>query len=184
MKNGSKRRPLVAIIGDGGAPAESLVYEAARAAGRAAVDRGFRVVSGGLGGIMEAAFMGARESAAYREGDTLAIVPQVDPSLANEYADVVLATGLGHVRNSLVANSDAVVAIGGGAGTLCEMSFAWMFGRLIVAVPISGWSRKLADQRLDDKIRHPDIPDDRIYSAPSAAEALDLVVRLLPRYRR
>ena len=31
-----------------------------------------------------------------------------------------VTTGLGHLRNSLVAHTDAVIAIGGGGGTMCH----------------------------------------------------------------
>lgn len=178
-----ERRALVAVIGDGGAAPSERSYEEACRVGRLAVDRGYRVASGGLGGVMEAAFRGARESASYRDGDTVAILPHSDPSRANAFADIVICTGLGHLRNAIVASSDAVVALGGGAGTLSEISFAWMQGRLVVALELSGWSQELADRRLDDKVRHPGIPEDRIFSARDADEALDLVDRWLPRYR-
>ena len=87
---------------------------------------------------MEAACKGAHASARYREGDTIGVLPHFDPAEANPWVDIVLATGLDHARNGLVANADAVVAVGGGAGTLCEMTFAWMYKRLIVAVAVPG----------------------------------------------
>jgi len=36
-------------------------------------------------------------------------------------------------RNLLVSQADAVVAVGGGAGTLSEIALAWMYFRLIIA---------------------------------------------------
>ncbi|MFN7973135.1 MAG: acyl-CoA synthetase [Acidobacteriota bacterium] len=177
------RRATVAIIGDGGAAEGTPVYEAARAAGRLAVDRGYRVVSGGLGGVMEAAFRGARDGARYQDGDTIAILPKLDPGRANDWADIAIPTGLGHQRNALVAASDAVIAIGGGAGTLCEIAFAWMFGRLVIAIPLSGWARELADRRLDDKVRFATIPEDRIFSAATPEGALEICALWIERYR-
>jgi uncharacterized protein (TIGR00725 family) len=56
--------------------------------------------------------------AAYREGDTIAILPGEDPAAASPHADIVICTGLGSYRNGIVGRSDAVVAVGGGAGTL------------------------------------------------------------------
>ena len=47
---------------------------------------------------------------------------------------------VGAYRNALVANSEAVVAVGGGAGTLSEIAFAWQFNRLILAVGGEGQS--------------------------------------------
>ena len=56
--------------------------------------------------------------AAYKEGDTVAILPGEDPAAASPHADIVICTGLGSYRNGIVGRSDAVIAVGGGAGTL------------------------------------------------------------------
>ena len=179
----SPRRPLVAVIGDGEAVPGSGVYESAERIGQLCVDEGFRLVSGGLGGVMEAAFSGAHRSSRYQEGDTLAVLPGEDPGRANPFADIALATGLGHLRNALVASADAVIAVGGGAGTLSEVTFAWMRGRLIVALATSGWAAELGGRRLDGRVRHPNVPDDRIYEASSPEEAVRIVRTRLPLYR-
>jgi len=178
------RRRIVAVIGDAGAAPEGAAYVAAFETGRLAVDAGFRVLTGGLGGVMEAACKGAHASDRYREGDTIGILPHFDPDEANAWADIVIATGLDHARNGLVANADAVVAIGGGAGTLCEMTFAWMYKRLIVAIAVPGWSADLADRRLDHRVRCAGVEDDRIFAADDARQAIAIVVGRLPDYAR
>jgi hypothetical protein len=101
-------------------------------------------------------------------------------------ADRVLAllSGLDHLRNSLVAQADAVVAIGGGAGTLTEIGLAWIYRRLIVALRVEGWSGELADRRIDERIRHPDIADDRVFGASHAVEAADIVTARIGEYGR
>ena len=175
------RRAVISVIGDAGVQPGSATYEMACDVGRLAVDAGFRVMTGGLGGVMEAACKGAHASALYREGDTIGILPQLDPAAANPWVDIVLATGLDHARNTLVANADAVVALGGGAGTLSEMAFAWMFKRLIVAVRGLGWADRLGDQRLDARARC-DLDDDRVYSAEDGHQAMLIVVEKLPFY--
>jgi uncharacterized protein (TIGR00725 family) len=118
--------------------------------GRGLVDAGCRVVTGGLGGVMAAALRGAASSAAYRDGDTLALLPGADPCDANPYASVVIATGLGHHRNGVVAAADAVVAVGGGAGTLSEASLAWVWGRgpVVVLTGVAGLTAGLAGRDL------------------------------------
>ena len=118
-------RKMISIIGDSKIEKDGKKYRLAFSMGKALVDNGYRVASGGLGGVMEAAFEGARSSEFYREGDTVAILPMFDRKLASDAADIVIATGLDVYRNVIVANSDAVIAIGGGAGTLAEMSNAW-----------------------------------------------------------
>lgn len=178
------RRPMIAVIGNAGVAPGSECYEAARATGRLAVDHGYRIVTGGLGGVMEAASLGAHESAQYREGDTVGILPQDDPGEANLWVDVVIATGMNHARNALVANADAVIAIGGGAGTLSEIAFAWTLRRLIVALELPGWAEKLAGSPLDERLRYPDIPDDQIFSSKTPTGALELISERLPQYNK
>ncbi len=176
------RRPMIAVVGNAKASPETDA--AARETGRLAVDHGYRIVTGGLGGVMEAACRGAHESERYHEGDTVAILPHDDPRHANPWSDVVIATGMNHARNALVANADAVIAIGGGAGTLSEIAFAWTLRRLVIALTLPGWAERLAGAPLDYRVRYPDIPDDQIFAAASPAAALQLVTARLPQYSK
>ncbi|HEX3477145.1 MAG TPA: TIGR00725 family protein [Kofleriaceae bacterium] len=178
------RRRMVAVIGDGGIAAGSSKYVLAREVGRVLCERGFRIVTGGLGGVMEAASLGARESSAWTPGSVIALLPGFDPDHANPYADVVIPTGLDHLRNSLVVQADAVVAIGGGAGTLTEIGLAWIYRRLIVALRVEGWSGELADRRIDERIRYAEIVDDRVFGASDAVEAADIVTARIDEYGR
>lgn len=171
-----KRRPLVAVIGDARVEPGGTKDRLAEEVGRLLVDAGFRVLTGGLGGVMEAACRGARSSSRYQSGDTVAVLPGHDPGEANEFVDVAIASGLDHVRNSIVAHADAVIAIGGGAGTMSEICLAWIYKRLIVALRVEGWSGKIADQRVDERVRYPDEPEDRVFGATSAADAVRTVV--------
>jgi hypothetical protein len=169
------RRPLIAVIGDAtldsGSPKERLAEDI----GRALVDAGYRVLTGGLGGVMEAACRGARSSPKYQQGDTIALVPGHDPNEANPFVDVAIASGLDHARNSVVAHADALVAIGGGAGTLSEICFGWIYKRLIVGLRVDGWSGKLADQQVDDRVRYPEVPDDRVFGADQAHQVVEVL---------
>ena len=119
----------VAVIGPGdAAPAELAVAEEV---GARLVDLGATVVTGGLGGVMEAASRGAKS----RRGLTIGLLPGLDRSEANGWVDVAIATGLGEIRNALIVRtSDALVAIGGGAGTLSEIGFALKLGRPVIGI--------------------------------------------------
>jgi uncharacterized protein (TIGR00725 family) len=93
--------------------------------------RGVVLVCGGLGGVMEAACRGAKEAG----GLTVGILPGLDRSDANPFVDVVIATGLGEARNALVVNAaDAVIAVGGGYGTLTEIGLALRAGKRVVGL--------------------------------------------------
>jgi uncharacterized protein (TIGR00725 family) len=177
-----QRRKLVAVIGDASLPPGSLKDAIAEETGRLLVDAGFRVLTGGLGGVMEAACRGARASVRYQSGDTVAVLPGHDPGDANPFADIVIPSGLDHVRNSIVAHADAVIAIGGGAGTMSEICLAWIYKRLIVAIRVDGWSGRIADQRVDERVRYPNEPDDRVFGAASAADAVSIVADRVGRF--
>ena len=143
------RRPVVAVIGNSQASAEAL--RIAEKLGRLVVEHGWRLVTGGLGGVMEAASRGAHRASGYREGDVIGILPGSNPALGNRWVDIAIPTGMGHARNVLVvATADAVVAIGGGAGTLSEMALAWQLGRPLVGLLVAGHSLRFAGQALDD----------------------------------
>lgn len=178
------RKPVVAVIGNKAIGKEGIRYRLAFETGKALVDNGYRVQSGGLGGVMEAVFAGARESENYKEGDTVALVPSFDTETANRYADIVVPTGLDIMRNALVANADAVIGVGGGAGTLCEFAFAWSMKRLILAYKNSGgWSEKLAGTRIDDTVRYPDLTDDKVFAVSSPEEAMAVLREKIGLYK-
>jgi uncharacterized protein (TIGR00725 family) len=140
-------------------------------------------MTGGLGGVMEAACLGAHQAGAYREGDTLALLPGHDAHTANAQADIVIPTGLGHGRNVLMAQADALVAIGGGAGTLSEIALAWTHRRLVLAYRLPGWSGRVADAPLDDRPRFRALPQDKVFGVDSASEAVATLGAQLPEYR-
>ena len=125
--------------------------------GRLLAERGCTVVCGGRGEVMAAAARGAKSAG----GTTIGILPGTDRRDANEWIDYVVATGLGHARNAVVAASgDAVVAVGGRYGTLTEIGFALILGRPVVIV-------------------EPGLDVDGVPRAETPAEAVDLVLAAL-----
>jgi uncharacterized protein (TIGR00725 family) len=94
-------------------------------------ERGAVLVCGGLGGAMEAACRGAKEAG----GTTLGVLPGVDRGEANPYVDVVVPTGLGQGRNVVIVHTaDALIAVGGGYGTLSEIALALRAGKPVIGV--------------------------------------------------
>jgi uncharacterized protein (TIGR00725 family) len=112
-------------------PGDGGDLRAAEQVGQALGRRGVVLVCGGLGGVMEAACRGAKGAGAV----TVGILPGADRAAANEFVDVAIATGLGEARNALVVRSaDAVVAVGGGYGTLSEIALALRAGKRVVGL--------------------------------------------------
>jgi uncharacterized protein (TIGR00725 family) len=99
--------------------------------GRLLAERGCVVVTGGLGEVMAAAARGAKAAG----GTTLGILPGEQRRAGNEWLDYEVVTGIGHARNLAVAASgDAVIAVGGGWGTMAEVAFATRLGRKVVVL--------------------------------------------------
>jgi uncharacterized protein (TIGR00725 family) len=123
------RTAYIGVVGPGEASEAELA--AAEEVGAGLASLGAVVVTGGLGGVMEAACRGARS----RRGRTLGILPGEDREAANGWVEIAVATGLGELRNGLIVRAcDALVAVGGGHGTLSEVALALKLGRPVVGL--------------------------------------------------
>lgn len=122
-------RPIIGVIGGGDCTTEEASF--AEETGRLVAEGGAVLVCGGLGGVMEAAAKGAKANG----GVTVGILPGTEPTAANRYIDVPLATGLGEMRNFLIVRTaHALIAIGGGVGTLSEIALAQRVGKPVVGL--------------------------------------------------
>jgi len=147
QKQKNYRTKQITVIGDAN-PGEEA-YSFAEEVGAAIAQLGYALITGGQGGIMEAASKGAHDAG----GLSIGILPSASIHDANPYCNIVIPTGMGHARNSITTLScDAIVSIGGGAGTLSEICFGWIYNKpIIVFDQFDGWSAKLGDQQLDNK---------------------------------
>lgn len=120
---------IIGVIGAGEAREELL--RIAEEVGRLLAKEGAIVITGGLSGVMEAASKGA-----FLEGGiTVGILPTLKKEDANPYVKIPIPTGMGEIRNALIVRaSDALIAIGGGYGTLSEIAFALKTGKRVVGI--------------------------------------------------
>jgi uncharacterized protein (TIGR00725 family) len=122
----------------GASQAERALVEQGERLGRRLGEAGAVVVCGGGGGVMEAVCRGARAAG----GTTVGLLPGLDRGDANPHLSVSVPTGLGQGRNLLLVRaSDALVAVGGGFGTLSEIALALRTG--IPVVGLATWSLRL-----------------------------------------
>ena len=144
-----KRLIQVLVIGSDGDHCPQSTYDAAKEVGAQIAARNAITVTGGLGGVMEAACRGAKE----KGGMVVGIIPNEDMSYANPYCDIVIPTGIGFARNFITAYSaDVAIVVGGGAGTYIEACVAYQKGKPIVALTgTGGTADKIADTFLDDR---------------------------------
>lgn len=119
----------IGVIGAG--KAEEELLKIAEEVGCLLAKEGVIIITGGLGGVMEAASKGA-----FLEGGiTVGILPTLNKKDANPYVKIPLPTGMGEMRNALIVRaSDALVAIGGEYGTLSEIAFALKLGKRVVGL--------------------------------------------------
>lgn len=146
----------IAVIGPGSSATPDDMANAFEV-GRGVAAAGHVLISGGLGGVMEAASRGA----ASRRGLVVGLLPGSDRSAANPYVSLAVPTGLGEMRNTLLVRSaDAVICVGGSWGTLSEVALAMRTG--VPLVMLGGW----------------DLPPGPAL-ATSASEAVDLALALI-----
>ncbi|HSV98239.1 MAG TPA: TIGR00725 family protein [Spirochaetota bacterium] len=150
---------------------DSQFLDEAYEIGRHIAIRGWTLVCGGRGGIMEAASHGASDE----NGIVIGILPGGDFSEANSYCTAVVASGIGFARNSMnVLSGDVVVAFGGRTGTLTELAYAYQYGKpVIICVFAGGWSSRFKDIVSDNGGRPP------VHEARSVGEARNLLDSLL-----
>lgn len=171
MSGLEERAPRIAVCAPGQASDAELLL--AGAVGRLLAERGCTLVSGGLGGAMAAACRGAREAG----GATIGIIPGYDDRAANPWVDHVICTGLGQARNALVAaTGQALIAVGGGWGTLSEIALGLRLGRPVVL--LGGWANLLGSEEgrvpfsdLEATIIVAENPEDAVEVAISAIRA-------------
>ncbi|HKP67396.1 MAG TPA: hypothetical protein VJX31_12270, partial [Casimicrobiaceae bacterium] len=97
----------IGVIGPRDASAAQL--KAAVSVGELLAECGFVVVCGGRQGVMDAVC----EGVARNGGLSIGLLPETDPSHANPFVSIALATGIGEARNALIARASlCLVAIG------------------------------------------------------------------------
>ncbi|MFW9946298.1 MAG: TIGR00725 family protein [Promethearchaeota archaeon] len=146
---------------------EKLTFEL----GKLLAQNKYAVACGGLSGVMEAICKGVKEE----NGLTIGIIPFIEKSAANKYVDIVIPVPFSQARNIVVVlTGDICIAIGGKAGTLSEICFAWIYQKPIIALSnISGWSSKISNQKIDDR------RSDKIHGVETPQEAIKKIDELL-----
>ncbi|MGD0196643.1 MAG: TIGR00730 family Rossman fold protein [Solirubrobacteraceae bacterium] len=115
----SRLGPAVSIFGSARTPREDPRYGAARALARALAEQGLTVITGGGGGLMEAANRGAQEGNGRSIGLNIELPHEQQP---NPYTDLSLQFHYFFVRKLMfVRYASAFIVLPGGLGTLDEL---------------------------------------------------------------
>ncbi len=135
------------------------------------------LICGGRGGVMEAACKGVYEEG----GISVGILPyDINDQGMNEFLTVRIPTQLGMARNAIIPlASDGIIACGGGAGTLSEISFTSMYGKPLVCITsVPGWSKEIGERGYID---HRDQNSLLILKADSGEHAVQKILKILSR---
>ncbi|MFE0578116.1 LOG family protein [Streptomyces sp. NPDC058874] len=125
-----------AVFFGGVRPASADEEKLAEEIGRALAEAGYQLLHGGYNGLMEAAARGASS-----QGAAVTAVTLIDKhdtwGAFNPYATAsVHLPDLGTRLNHYLAHADLIVAMGGGIGTLHELTAAVYYATTVRPVPI------------------------------------------------
>ena len=145
------RKSIIGVIGPNYENCTDEIFNFGLELGRQLTDLNLMIVCGGREGIMEAVCKGSKLSGKYIYPNTIGIIPSNDKAEANEYCDIVIPSGIGLARNSIIVNTaDLLIAVAGGAGTLSEIAFAWQMNKKVICFTgFEGWAKNLAGKDLD-----------------------------------
>jgi uncharacterized protein (TIGR00725 family) len=147
----------------GASEGDDALLAKAEAIGRGLAEAGMTIVTGGLGGVMEAASRGATEAG----GEGIGILPYQSLDDGNEFLTHAVATGIGQARNlAVVGSGEVVIAVGGSWGTLSEIGFARKLGRAVIS--LDSWGLERAGEELG------------IVEVETAEEAVQAATEALP----
>ena len=154
---------IIAVIGTRKPSPEE--GQLAQEVGRELAKNGIALICGGLGGVMAEACRGACAEG----GLTIGVIPGDDRKSANPHERIPIVTGIGYARNVIIIRSaQAVIAVGGGYGTLTDIGYALDAG--IPVIGLKTW-----------KISRNNQVDKSIIRADNAKQAVSKALKLIKR---
>jgi uncharacterized protein (TIGR00725 family) len=151
---------------------KSDIFQSAERIGFLLAQKGAIVVTGGKSGVMEYAARGAKKAG----GVTVGIVKGKKRFTSNDFTDIEIITGMeynGMDELNLIMMCDALIIVGGGAGTLQEITIAYRNNKPLIALKNSGgWADSLIGNYLDERKTL------KVESAVSPEEAIELAIKL------
>ncbi|AET69009.1 TIGR00725 family protein [Desulfosporosinus orientis DSM 765] len=163
----------IGVIGQSGEiPAE--LQQLALEIGREIALRGAILLTGGTNGVMEFASKGAKTA----NGLVVGILPGDTMERANKYIDIPINTGLSFDYRSLILvhSSDALIMVGGGNGTLGELSAAYLnLKPVVILEPSGGWAKKVRAMAYEEAYLD-DRKSTKLDYAQTVKEALDIAM--------
>jgi uncharacterized protein (TIGR00725 family) len=164
-------KKIISVIGHD-KHAKKIHLEIAEEVGKEIALRGGIVLCGGKNkGVPNAAAKGAKRNG----GLSVAISPDSSPKNISKYIDIPILTGVGFARNQIIAfSADAIISIGGGVGTFCEMAYGYAYSKPIIVIRgLKGMPEPFIGKYMDSKKKV------KIIGANNAKNAVELAFKLI-----
>lgn len=154
----------------------NILYKLAEELGEILGKKKIILFTGGKGGIMESASKGAKQFG----GTTIGVVKGKDRNTCNKYIDIEIVSGMEGCgeETMLILSCDGIIALGGGAGTLQELTIAYRNKKPVVILDINyGWASKLKGSYLDER------KNEKFVVATNPEEAVNKILDAIKRKR-
>ncbi len=115
--------PRIAVFGSSQVAPGDPAWQEAVAVGRGLAEADCVLVTGGYGGVMEAASLGSREAGGHTIGLTLGLLGSRQANAA--VVEEIHAADLFDRLRNFVDHADGFIALPGGVGTLLEIALLW-----------------------------------------------------------
>ncbi len=118
---------IISVFGGSAPKAGTAAYAEAMLMGKRLAESGYAVATGGYSGVMEAASRGAADASGHVIGVTCGLLEDwLEGTKANQWVkEEIKFASLSERLYHLVKFCDAAIALGGGIGTLSEVSLVW-----------------------------------------------------------
>jgi hypothetical protein len=176
---------IITVFGSSRPSEDHADYWEARLLGRALVEAGFAVCSGGYAGVMEAASRGAKEAG----GKTYGVTAEFFKPRANAWIDTEIRVTTWQERLfELVRVADGFVACKGGTGTLVELAVVWeMLNKAVIGnkpvVVLGEFWTPILDRVREVEVGHPgpwgEANGKLVHTAITPVEAADFLSKKL-----
>ncbi len=126
------------------------IFEIAYQLGQLVAKNNAILITGGKSGIMETAAKGAKDAG----GTTVGVVKGEKRFTSNKYTDIEVITGMvgSGGESIMILMCDGIIGVGGGSGTLQELTIAY-YNKIptVLLNTQEGWSKTLAGKYMDTR---------------------------------
>lgn len=185
--NAHYHRVKIGVMGSASGPQieDPVAREKARKLGAEIARRGHIFINGACPGLPNDALLAAQEGGAFTIGISPAFseYQHVHEYLSPHDHDLLIYTGLGFMERDIIniRSADGIVIVGGGIGTLNELTIAYDEGRPVGIITESGGVSNFVPHIIEELCLR-EIPPNMVFDSDPAAllDKLEVAIRAFP----